>query len=295
MLTEDLQFRPRMSGYTKLFSSILASTIWRTDHATRIVWITMLAMTDKFGRVEASVPGLADFARVTVAECRTALTALESPDPDSRSKEEDGRRITPIEGGWQLINHAKYRAKLSADDRRDYLAQKQREWRAKHKGVTRVSTTVTNVNDTSRLSTHTDPDPDPDPKADPKADTDQKQKKKDQDLSRKKRREREMAYSPEFLTFWKRHHKGSKPEAFEAWTALAPSAALMAEIHAALDWQTQQPKWREQGGKFIKDSCRWLKDRRWEDEPFHADVNDALSANDAAWAEAERLQERKPR
>ena len=43
-----------MPGYTKLFNSILASTIWRADDKTRIVWITLLAMADKHGIVEAS-------------------------------------------------------------------------------------------------------------------------------------------------------------------------------------------------------------------------------------------------
>jgi len=30
-------------GYTKLYSSIVASTMWREDDKTRIVFITMLA------------------------------------------------------------------------------------------------------------------------------------------------------------------------------------------------------------------------------------------------------------
>lgn len=122
-----------MNGYTKLFGSIVASTIWREDDKTRIVWITMLAMSNKQGEVEGSIPGLADLSRVTVDECRAAIAKLESPDPDSRSKDEEGRRILPIDGGWKLVNHAKYRAKLNAEDRRNYLAQKQAEFRARRK------------------------------------------------------------------------------------------------------------------------------------------------------------------
>ena len=48
-----------MSGYTKLFNSILASTVWSEPNETRIVWITLLAMADKNGIIEGSVPGLA--------------------------------------------------------------------------------------------------------------------------------------------------------------------------------------------------------------------------------------------
>ena len=124
-----------MSGYTKLFSSILASTIWREDDKTRLVWITLLAMADKNGVAEGSVPGLADFARVSVEECRASLKKLMAPDPDSRSRIHEGRRIKEIDGGWLLLNHAKYRAKLNADDRREYNRQKQQEWRSRKGGV----------------------------------------------------------------------------------------------------------------------------------------------------------------
>lgn len=142
----------RMTGYTKLFGSIIASTIWREDDKTRIVWITMLAISNKNGIVEASVPGLADLSRVTVEETRAAISKLESPDPDSRSKEAGGRRIKPVDGGWQLVNHAKYRAKLNADERRQYLTQKKRDERAKDT----VSTNVNNCRAPSTVSTHTE-------------------------------------------------------------------------------------------------------------------------------------------
>ena len=108
-----------MTGYTKLFSSILASTVWREDNDTRIVWITMLAMADKSGLVEASIPGLADFARVPTEACQKALAKLSSPDTWSRSKEHDGRRIAEVDGGWQILNHGAYRDKLGQDERRE--------------------------------------------------------------------------------------------------------------------------------------------------------------------------------
>jgi len=146
-----------MSGYTKLFNSIVASTIWREDDKTRIVWITMLAMADKHGVVEGSIPGLADIARVTVEECRASISNLQSPDPDSRSREEDGRRILPVEGGWRLVNHGKYREKMGSAERREYLKNKQRERRSKNNPVNTVSTMSTNVNTCKQMSTLSTP------------------------------------------------------------------------------------------------------------------------------------------
>jgi hypothetical protein len=101
--------------FTKLFSSITESTIWLEPMPTRIVWIAMLAMADRNGFVFGSVPGLAHRARVSVDECRAALRTLLEPDPDSRTKDHEGRRIAEIDGGWELLNYAKYRAILDAE------------------------------------------------------------------------------------------------------------------------------------------------------------------------------------
>jgi len=122
-------------GYTKLFSSIVASTIWQEPNHIRIVWITLLALRDHRHIVEASIPGLAGLARVTVDECREAIAKFQEPDPDSRSPEHDGRRIEKVEGGWKILNGEKYRRKMNEDERREYNRIKQREVRAKKRGT----------------------------------------------------------------------------------------------------------------------------------------------------------------
>lgn len=129
-----------MTGYTKLFASIIDSTVWCESKETKIVWITMLAKSDRNGIVEASIPGLADAARVSLEECLVALEVLKKPDLYSRTKEYDGRRIEEVDGGWRVLNHAKYRNKLSLDERREYQAAWQKEYRkrrksAKHDGI----------------------------------------------------------------------------------------------------------------------------------------------------------------
>ena len=96
--------------FTKLFSSITESTVWCEPDRVRLVWITMLAMADARGRVWASVPGLANRARVPVEDAEAAIQCFLSPDKYSRTSDNDGRRIDPIDGGWRLLNHEKYRA-----------------------------------------------------------------------------------------------------------------------------------------------------------------------------------------
>ena len=119
-------------GYTKLFGSIIGSTVWREPDHVRLVWITMLALKDRDQVVEASLPGLADFARVPLERCVEALEVLKAPDPYSRSKEFDGRRIEEIDGGWRILNGEKYREKMNADERREKNRIYQRRWRQKN-------------------------------------------------------------------------------------------------------------------------------------------------------------------
>lgn len=138
-----------VTGYTKLFASIVTSTVWLEADHVRLLWITMLALSDKNGVVEGSVPGMAKMAGIEVEECREALARLMAPDKDSRTQDHEGRRIDPVDGGWQLLNHSKYRAKLSAEERREYDKKRKANDRARHK-------MSANVPDMSAVSAHTE-------------------------------------------------------------------------------------------------------------------------------------------
>jgi hypothetical protein len=118
-----------MSGFTKLFSDILHSTVWRTDMHVKVVWITMLAMSDRHGQVLSSIPGLADMAKVSLDQCLDALKTLSSPDEYSRTKDFEGRRVAEIDGGWLLLNYEKYRAKKDEEEQRLRAIAKSRRYR----------------------------------------------------------------------------------------------------------------------------------------------------------------------
>jgi hypothetical protein len=110
--------------YTKLFRSITASTIVSEPLATRWLWVTLLSQADSAGCVWGSVPGIARLANITLEECELALACLYSPDPYSRTQDHEGRRIEAIDGGWRLLNHAKYDAIRNEAERAEY----KREW-----------------------------------------------------------------------------------------------------------------------------------------------------------------------
>lgn len=120
-----------MNGYTKLFRTIIVSTIWQEPLETKVLWITMLALKDADGKVIASIPGLANSAGISIDKTIEGLEKFKAPDQYSTTKTKEGRRIEEIEGGWFIINHFKYLEELSLEDRRAYWAMKKREARAR--------------------------------------------------------------------------------------------------------------------------------------------------------------------
>lgn len=108
-----------MSLFALLWVKILRSSLWiKESKETRLVWVTMLALKDEDGRVQSSVVGLADAAKVSLEECREALRILLAPDEDDTSKVDEGRRIREIPGGWQIVNNDLYR--YSSEERREF-------------------------------------------------------------------------------------------------------------------------------------------------------------------------------
>lgn len=193
----------------------------------------MLAKCDKHGIVYASVPGLADAARVGLEHCQDALLRLAAPDKWSRSKEEDGKRIIEVDGGWMLINHAKYKRIKDADERRAYVAEKVAEYRAKQKDVNNVN----NVN-SSKPGKHIRSD----------------QIRSDNDI-----------YSDDFLEFWKSYpRKVGKGGAWKIWKRLNPDIELLNKMIDAVNGQKKTVQWKDVN--FIPHPETWLNKRKWEDE-----------------------------
>jgi hypothetical protein len=128
-----------MHSYTKLFSSIITSTIWMEDDKTRILWITLLAMADQHGEVYSSIPGLARVSGMTVAQAVQSLDKLLAPDSYSRTPDYEGRRIAPIDGGWEILNHSKYRLLASREDSKTATANRVRRHRERNAGANSVT------------------------------------------------------------------------------------------------------------------------------------------------------------
>jgi hypothetical protein len=146
--------------YTKLFSHIVASSIWNEDDKTRLVWITLLALKDSKTQIVRTTAGsLAHLARVSLVDCVKALGKLQSPDPDGLEQPEQGRRIRPIEHGWLIINGEKYQNEGGKHDRREYQREYMRLYRAqgkenpeKRKGLRKLTLTSVNSVNTNEVT-----------------------------------------------------------------------------------------------------------------------------------------------
>src|SRR5580765_8360693 len=124
-------------AYSKLYSSIVHSSLWTEPDHIRILFITLLAIADQEGYVFGSRNGLIRLANLDPDQCAEAdpFLALMEPDKDSsdllRNPENEGRRIEAVDGGFQILNFLYYRSLRNDDDRRRTNREAQRRHRAK--------------------------------------------------------------------------------------------------------------------------------------------------------------------
>lgn len=110
-----------MAGYTPVFSSIFDGTLHGKWPQTG-VWLALLAMTDRHGCIDRTPQAIASDIGISVDELMNCITQFMAPDPMSRTRDYEGRRLIPIEAdrswGWRVVNHARYRekARLQAKD-----------------------------------------------------------------------------------------------------------------------------------------------------------------------------------
>jgi len=102
-------------GYTKLFSDIVDSSIWEERPEVCKVWVTLLALCNADGYVRGSDGWLAGKSKVPLAACQEALQKFQSPDSNSRTPDNDGRRIEQLSDGWLILNYLSFRDRLSSN------------------------------------------------------------------------------------------------------------------------------------------------------------------------------------
>ena len=211
-----------------------------------------MAMADRNGEVQASIPGLASVARVPVESVVVAINKFMSPDPFSRTKDDEGRRICEIKGGWLLLNHAEYRKLASDEDRKTKAAERQQRARDRKKVVTLPSRQISQaeaeaeaeaVKDSTLVASL------------PAAGA----------LKEKTPKGYALGDTLAFQDFWASYpRKVAKSKALGLWVRLGCSSSLP-EILKALESQKRSDQWTKDSGQFIPHPATWLFQKRWED------------------------------
>jgi hypothetical protein len=108
--------------YVKLFRSIFQGTL-RGNSNGLLVFTNLLANCDRDGVVDVHPRAIAEEVGLDVETVRAVLVDLESPDAESRTPDEEGRRIVRMDEhrvwGWRVVNYGKYRAIKNEEDRRE--------------------------------------------------------------------------------------------------------------------------------------------------------------------------------
>lgn len=119
-----------MSGYTPIFDSVFTGTLCGKWPDTG-VWLCLLAMADKNGNVDVTPQYLSAVIGIPLDELLACMERFKQPDQASRTMDNDGRRLMPIDEdrpwGWKIINHGKYRekARLMARSSEDVASGKE--------------------------------------------------------------------------------------------------------------------------------------------------------------------------
>jgi hypothetical protein len=118
--------------YAKLFASLYQGTLRGRAHEI-LVFTNLLAHTGKDGTVDKHFRAIADETGLTLDEVKAAIAVLEAADPESRSQDEEGARIVRMDEhrawGWRVVNHGKYRAIRSEEDRAEQNRLAQQRFR----------------------------------------------------------------------------------------------------------------------------------------------------------------------
>lgn len=114
--------------WNPLDDALLSSSLLAEGPDVVATWAIFIASADRYGETQLTVPYVASLLRISDERVKKAFAILSAPDPHSRNKEQDGRRIVKVEdGGWLLVSHAKYREKASrmaaAERQARYLAR----------------------------------------------------------------------------------------------------------------------------------------------------------------------------
>jgi hypothetical protein len=141
--------------FGKIFECLFTGSMVGAGTHVFAVWSYVIANTKSDGHVELNATILAAILGDKSERMQEAIDYLCAPDPNSRTKDEQGRRLIKTgEFSYFVPNHKKYREMRNEEDRRAYFRDKKRQQRQREKEMSRQTSKT--VKDMSNMSTHTE-------------------------------------------------------------------------------------------------------------------------------------------
>lgn len=120
-------------SFGKLYEQTFTGSMMGAGPVVFSVWSYVVAHVKPPGRLEINPRLVAALIGTTAAEVQKALDVLTAPDPESRSKEQEGRRlIREGEFTYRVPTFARYR-NGTEEEQRKANAARQARFREKHK------------------------------------------------------------------------------------------------------------------------------------------------------------------
>lgn len=151
--------------YGKIFEEIFDSTIMQHGGDTVYIFMAMIVLSDSQGFLRMAPAALAQRIDKPVDIVKHTVEVLKQPDPDSNTPDYEGRRIIPLteftsgeeNRGWWIVNKEKFKRFASREDRRDQNKINKQKERLRNADM---SASVSNGQQPSAMSAHTDTDTD---------------------------------------------------------------------------------------------------------------------------------------
>lgn len=111
--------------YAKIFAQIYDGTLC-TNHPWQalVTFQQLLVLADQDGSVDMTARAISRRTGIPIEIIELGIAELLKPDPESRTPEEEGRRIIPLvsgrDWGWKVVNYVAYRNLKREEDRREY-------------------------------------------------------------------------------------------------------------------------------------------------------------------------------
>lgn len=111
--------------YGKVFEQMYEGTLAsRGPWEALVTFQQFIVLANRHGEVDMTPDAISRRTTIPLEIIQKGIESLEQVDPDSRTPDEDGRRIARLDDhrswGWRIVNYDKYRKIRSEEERREY-------------------------------------------------------------------------------------------------------------------------------------------------------------------------------